>query len=321
MTILDRFRLDDRRALVTGGGRGLGRVIAQALAEAGADVSLAGRSLDTVRAAAREIAQTTGRKTLALGAHVAVAAEVERLVREVEAGLGPVDILVNNAGVNIRGPVGELGEADWDAVVDTNMKAPFLCARALGAGMCARGWGRVINLGSILSTVSLAGRAPYCASKAGVLGLTRVLALEWAKHGVTVNAICPGPFGTDMNLPLRDDPAKYQAFVEKIPLGRWGELHEIAGAAVFLASDAASFVTGSALYVDGAVTPAGVRGAAQAPGSVARPWSFSPASRCGSSSPQAISGVPARPAARSPRSPSSPRSPPPPSTSAAPRPR
>lgn len=254
MKVLDRFRLDGRRALVTGGGRGLGRVIAQALAEAGADIALAGRSLDTGQAAAGEIARATGRRVLAFAADVSAAAEVERLVREVEAGLGPIDVLVNNAGVNIRGPVEELGEADWDAVVDTNMKAPFLCARAVGAGMCARGWGRVVNLGSILSTVSLAGRAPYCASKAGVLGLTRVLALEWAKHGVTVNAICPGPFGTDMNLPLRDDPAKYQAFVEKIPLGRWGELHEIAGAAVFLASDAASFVTGSALYVDGGWT-------------------------------------------------------------------
>ncbi len=254
MKVLDRFRLDGRRALVTGGGRGLGREIAQALAEAGADVALAGRSLDTCRQAATDIAAATGRRALAYSADVSVAAEVERLVREVESGLGPIDILVNNAGVNIRGAIDELSEGDWDAVIDTNLKAPYLCMRAVGAGMRERGWGRVINLGSILSSVSLAGRAPYCSSKAGVLGLTRVLALEWAKHGITVNAICPGPFGTDMNIPLRDDPAKYQAFVEKIPLGRWGELHEITGAAVFLASDAASFVTGSALYVDGGWT-------------------------------------------------------------------
>jgi cytidyltransferase-like protein len=223
-------------------------------AEAGADVALAGRSLDTCRQAATDIAAATGRRALACSADVSVAAEVERLVREVESGLGPIDILVNNAGVNIRGAIDELSESDWDAVIDTNLKAPYLCMRAVGAGMRGRGWGRVINLGSILSSVSLAGRAPYCSSKAGVLGLTRVLALEWAKHGITVNAICPGPFGTDMNIPLRDDPAKYQAFVEKIPLGRWGELHEITGAAVFLASEAASFVTGSALYVDGGWT-------------------------------------------------------------------
>ncbi len=254
MTVLDQFRLTGRRALVTGGGRGLGRVIARALAEAGADVAVAGRTLDVCEEAAREIATATGRRTLALVADVTQAADVERLVREVEAGLGPIDILVNNAGVNIRGAVEELGEADWDTVVGTNLKAPFLCSRAVGPGMCARGWGRVINLGSILSSIALPGRAPYASSKAGVLGLTRVLALEWAKQGVTVNAICPGPFATDMNRSLLTDPVKYQQFVEKIPLGRWGELHEITGVAVFLASDAASFVTGSALYVDGGWT-------------------------------------------------------------------
>ncbi len=254
MTVLDQFRLTGRRALVTGGGRGLGRVIAQALAEAGADVAVAGRTLDVCEDAAREIAAATGRRTLALAADVTLIADVERLVREVEAGLGPIDILVNNAGVNIRGVVEELGEADWDTVIGTNLKAPFLCARAVGPGMCARGWGRVINLGSILSVIALPGRAPYASSKAGVLGLTRVLALEWAKQGVTVNAICPGPFATDMNRLLLTDPVKYQAFVEKIPLGRWGELHEIVGVAVFLASDASSFVTGSALFVDGGWT-------------------------------------------------------------------
>ncbi len=139
-------------------------------------------------------------------------------------------------------------------MIATNLKAPFLLSRALGPGMCKRGWGRIVNLGSILSVVALPGRAPYAASKAGVLNLTRVLALEWAGRGVTVNAICPGPFATDMNRQLLNDPAKYKAFVEKIPMGRWGELHEIAGAAVFLASDAASFVTGSALFVDGGWT-------------------------------------------------------------------
>ena len=254
MNVLDRFRLDGRRALVTGGGQGLGRVIAQALAEAGADVAVASRSPESCREAAREIAAATGRRALAFTADVTRVSEVERLAGDVERELGPVDILVNNAGVNIRGAVEELGESDWDAVLDTNLKAPFLCARALGAGMRARGWGRVINLGSILSVVSLAGRAPYASSKAGVLGLTRVLALEWAKTGVTVNAICPGPFGTAMNQQLLSDPVKYQAFVDKIPLGRWGELEEITGAAVFLASDAASFVTGSALFVDGGWT-------------------------------------------------------------------
>jgi NAD(P)-dependent dehydrogenase (short-subunit alcohol dehydrogenase family) len=120
--------------------------------------------------------------------------------------------------------------------------------------MAQRGWGRVINLGSIMSVVSVAGRVPYASAKAGVLGMTRTLALEWAQQGVTVNAICPGPFATDMNKPLLEDPEKYKAFVAKVPMGRWGELHEVAGAALFLASDASSYVTGTALFVDGGWT-------------------------------------------------------------------
>lgn len=254
MSVLDRFRLDGRRALVTGGARGLGRVMAEALAEAGAEVAVASRTLEACQTAADEIGRATGRRTAAFAVDVARSDEITRLVAEVERGLGPVDILVNNAGVNVRGPSDELSEQDWDAVVDTNLKAPFLLSRALGPRMCERGWGRVINLGSILSVVALPGRAPYSSSKAGLLNLTRVLALEWATRGVTVNAICPGPFATDMNRQLLADPVKYKAFIEKIPMGRWGELHDIAGAAVFLASDASAFVTGSALVLDGGWT-------------------------------------------------------------------
>jgi NAD(P)-dependent dehydrogenase (short-subunit alcohol dehydrogenase family) len=252
--MLDLFRLGGRRALVTGGHKGLGLVIARALAEAGADVAVASRSLDACQRAAAEIAASTGRSTAAFAVDVTSADSVGSLAGEVERRFGPVDILVNNAGVNVRGNIGDLSEADWDAVIDTNLKGPFLCARAFGPGMCARGWGRVINLSSILGVVALAGRAPYASSKAGIVNLTRVLALEWAGRGVTVNAIGPGPFATDMNLPLMNDPVKYQAFVQKIPMGRWGELHEIGGAAVFLASDAASFVTGAMLLVDGGWT-------------------------------------------------------------------
>ncbi|MCW8133479.1 MAG: SDR family oxidoreductase, partial [Planctomycetota bacterium] len=236
------------------GAKGLGREMAQALAEAGADVGIASRTLSECQAAAQDIAQATGRKTAAFGADVSNAADVERLMREADAALGPIDILVNNAGVNVRGASHELAEKDWDAVIDINLKAPFLCARILGPKMAARGWGRVINLGSILSVIAIPGRAPYASAKAGVLNLTKVLALEWAGKGVTVNAICPGPFATDMNKQLLEDPVKYKAFVDKIPMGRWGELSEITGAAVFLASDAASYVTGSALFVDGGWT-------------------------------------------------------------------
>jgi NAD(P)-dependent dehydrogenase (short-subunit alcohol dehydrogenase family) len=253
-SVLDSFRLDGKVALITGGARGLGRTMAIALAEAGADVALAGRTRETCETSAREISDATGRKISAFQGDITSAADVARLAAEVTAACGSIDILVNNAGTNIRGKVTELSEADWDTVVDTNLKGPFLCSKAIGPQMVARGWGRVINLGSIMSVVALPGRAPYCSSKAGVAGLTRVLALEWAGTGVTCNAICPGPFATDMNRTLLNDPVAYQQFIAQIPLGRWGELDEIAGPAVFLASDASSFITGSSLFVDGGWT-------------------------------------------------------------------
>jgi len=253
-SVLELFRLGGRKALVTGGARGLGKVIATALAEAGADVVITSRTLADCQATADEIARATGRKTHAIAADVTRAVEVPGLFAAAQAAVGPIDILVNNAGINIRGPAPQLTEKDWDAVVDVNLKAPFLCAREVMPGMCKRGWGRIINLGSIMSVIAMAHRAPYASAKAGVLGLTRVLALESADKGVTVNAICPGPFATEMNRSLLDDPEKYNAFVAKVPMGRWGELHEIAGAALFLASDASSFVTGSALFVDGGWT-------------------------------------------------------------------
>jgi NAD(P)-dependent dehydrogenase (short-subunit alcohol dehydrogenase family) len=252
--VMDLFRLDGRSALVTGGSRGLGRVMAEALAEAGASVCIASRSIDAARAAAAEIAAATGARVDGIEAEVTTGEGVSRLVELAHGHCGSVDILVNNAGVNIRGNVGDLSESDWDTVVDTNLKAVFLVSRAFGPAMCERGWGRVINLSSMLASIGLPGRAPYAASKAGVVGLTRVLALEWAACGVTVNAICPGPFATEMNRQLLEDPEKYAAFVQKLPVGRWGELHEIKGIVVFLASEASSFVTGAALAIDGGWT-------------------------------------------------------------------
>jgi NAD(P)-dependent dehydrogenase (short-subunit alcohol dehydrogenase family) len=252
--VMDLFRLDGRSALVTGGTRGLGRVMAEALAEAGASVCITSRSIDAARTAAEEIAAASGARIEGIEAEMTTADGVSRLVDVAHRDFGRVDILVNNAGVNIRGSVGELSETDWDTVVDTNLKGVFLLSRAFGPLMCEHRWGRVINLSSMLAKIGLPGRAPYAASKAGVVGLTRVLALEWAASGVTVNAICPGPFATEMNRQLLEDPEKYAAFVQKLPVGRWGELHEIKGIVVFLASNASSFMTGAALAIDGGWT-------------------------------------------------------------------
>ncbi|HEX4000085.1 MAG TPA: SDR family oxidoreductase [Pirellulales bacterium] len=252
-SVLDLFRLEGRRALITGGSKGLGRTIATALAQAGADIVITSRTADDCGSAARAIRGSTARTATAIAADISLAGDVDRLYQAATKD-GPIDILVNSAGVNIRNPVGDISEADWDTVLNVNLKGPFLLARRFGPAMAERGWGRLIQLGSIMSVVSLPERTPYASSKAGILGLTRTLALEWAGKGVTVNAICPGPFATDMNKPLLADPAKYAAFVSKIPMGRWGELHEITGAALFLASPASSFVTGTTLFVDGGWT-------------------------------------------------------------------
>ena len=253
-SVLEMFRLDGRRALVTGGARGLGRVMATALAEAGASVAITSRSADSGRTAAAQIAAATHPQVRAFVADVTIAEDVERLVSECASSMGSIDILVNNAGVNVRGASDQIAEADWDRVIDTNLKAPFLVARAIGPGMADRGWGRIINVASILGMVALPGRAPYASSKAGIINLTRVLALEWASRGVTVNAICPGVFDTDMNRKFLQDPANRDEFLRRIPLARWGEVRELAGAAVFLASEASSYVTGSTLVVDGGWT-------------------------------------------------------------------
>jgi len=252
--VLDTFRLDGKVALITGGARGLGRTMAIALGEAGADLALVGRSRESCKEAAAEIAGATGRTVRGFAADVTSTSDVTRVTGEIMQACGSIDILVNNAGTNIRGTIERLSEADWDNVIETNLKGPFLCSKAIGPQMVARGWGRVINMASILAVIALPGRAPYAASKSGIVGLTRVLALEWARTGVTCNAICPGPFATDMNKQLLSDPEAYQQFINRIPMGRWGELDEIAGAVVFLASDSSAYVTGSSLFVDGGWT-------------------------------------------------------------------
>ncbi len=257
MGVLDRFRLDGRVALVTGGNRGLGREMAQALAEAGADVALTSQEASRAEQAAAAIAGATGRRVRGYACQVTDAAQVTDTVARVVQDLGRLDILVNNAGINLRGPIEELDPADFRRVMEVNVTGAWLMCRAAGPHLKASGRGRVINVGSILSVVALPERTPYASSKGALLQLTRALALEWASHGITVNAILPGPFATEMNRALLEDPEAYARFVAQIPLGRWGELEEIRGVVVFLASDAASFITGAGIAIDGGWTDRG----------------------------------------------------------------
>ncbi len=254
MSILDRFRLDGRVALITGGTKGLGRSMAQAFVEAGASVIVASRHGDEAGAVAGELAAHGGTRCAGYAVNVTDPAQVEALVSNVLGDFGQVDILVNNAGINIRGPIEELTIESFEIVQAVNVRGPWLLCRALAPHFKARSYGRVINVGSMLSVIGMADRTPYATSKGALLQMTRVLALEWAAHGITVNAILPGPFATEMNLPILADPTVYHSFVAKIPLGRWGELEEIQGLALFLASDASSFVTGAAIAVDGGTT-------------------------------------------------------------------
>ncbi|HZU01379.1 MAG TPA: glucose 1-dehydrogenase [Ktedonobacteraceae bacterium] len=251
---LDIFKLDGRVALITGGNRGLGFAMAQALAEAGADVVVTSRQQEKAHESAAALARTTGRRALGLAVDVTSAEQVESMVQAVVKEFGHIDILVNNAGINIRKPIEEFDENSWDLVQDTNLKAPFLCSRAVARFMKEQRYGRVINLSSMLGMVALPERSAYCSSKGGLLQLTKVLALEWASYNITVNALCPGPFATELNIPVMNNPQASQFFLNHIALGRWGQPEEIKGAIIFLASKASSFMTGAALVVDGGWT-------------------------------------------------------------------
>ncbi|KQR85280.1 2-dehydro-3-deoxy-D-gluconate 5-dehydrogenase KduD [Sphingomonas sp. Leaf343] len=242
------FDLTGRVAIVTGANTGIGRAIAVALAQAGADVACVGRtSADNT---VREV-RALGRRAEIISADLSTIEPVQRVVEETLEKLGALDILVNNAGIIRRGDAIAFTEEDWDAVIDTNLKSVFFLAQAAGRHMIATGRGRIINIASMLTFQGGIRVPSYTASKSGVGGLTKLLANEWAKHGITVNAIAPGYIATNNTAVLQADEERNRVILERIPAARWGDPKDLGGAAVFLASDAAAYVQGHILAVDG----------------------------------------------------------------------
>lgn len=257
MSILDTFRLDGRRALITGGSRGLGRAMAQSLAEAGADLVLVGREMNTLQQAKSELA-SLGRTIEIVSADLFSPAAVEKMCGQVLADFGPVHILVNNVGGRRESvPIETQSVADWQKFMDLNMTSAFVCTKMIGGAMLKRKWGRVINIASMcgyIATRNIYGRH-YETAKAAMVGFTRACAADWAPYGITVNAIAPGGFMTDANRRWFGEKPELQSQIESfIPMGRLGEPHELGGLAVYLASEASSYMTGSVLFIDGGYT-------------------------------------------------------------------
>jgi NAD(P)-dependent dehydrogenase (short-subunit alcohol dehydrogenase family) len=251
------FSLEGKIAVVTGGTSGIGRAISLGLADAGADVIATGRRQQQVDEAAAEI-EARGRKSMRVTADVGDRASLEKLSAAVLETFGKVDILVNCAGIIKRTPTINLAEEEWGSILDTNLTGSLRASQIFGKHMLERGYGRIINIASLNSFVALTEVAAYAASKAGVAALTRSLAVEWSKKGVTVNAIAPGVFRTDINAKLLDSTPRGQELLMRTPMGRFGKTEELVGAAIYLASDSASFVTGEVLVVDGGFLASGV---------------------------------------------------------------
>ena len=249
--------LSGRVAVVVGGTSGIGRAIALGFAEAGADVVVSGRREELIDTVAKEI-EAKGRRSLRQPADVADRASLETLRDRVVAEFGKVDILVNSAGTTKRRPTLEVTEEEWNGIMETNLTGTLRACQVFGRHMVERGYGRIINIASLSSFVALFEVAAYAASKAAVASLTKSLAIEWSSKGVNVNAIAPGVFRTDLNTALLDGTDRGREFLLRTPMKRFGKVEELAGAAVFLASDAASFVNGEVLAVDGGFLASGV---------------------------------------------------------------
>ncbi len=248
------FDLSGKNAIITGGSKGLGFAMAAGLASAGANVALVNRNLEEGKEAAKKLNEDFGIKANAYTANVTDLAQMEDVAKEVFEDLGQIDILINSAGINIRGAIDTLTKEDFRKVMDVNVDGTWNASRAVTPYMKKQGSGRIINMASTLGLVGMANRTPYATSKGAVVQMTRALGLELAPFNINVNAICPGPFLTEMNIPIAHTEEAKNFVVGATALARWGELREIQGAAIFLASDAGSYMVGSMLTVDGGWT-------------------------------------------------------------------